>query len=57
VIVEHNLDVIKNADHVIDLGPGSGEQGGEVIAKGSPEEVAATAGSATGRYLAAALVR
>jgi excinuclease ABC subunit A len=49
--------VIKNADHVIDLGPGSGEQGGEVIAKGSPEEVAATAGSATGRYLAVALVR
>jgi excinuclease ABC subunit A len=55
VIVEHNLDVIKTADYVIDLGPGSGERGGQVIAQGSPEEIAATAGSETGRYLARAL--
>ena len=57
VIVEHNLDVINNADHVIDLGPESGERGGEVIAKGTPEEVAATAASSTGRYLSEALAR
>jgi excinuclease ABC subunit A len=55
VIVEHNLDIIKNADYVIDLGPESGERGGEIIAKGTPEEIAATIGSATGHYLAAAL--
>jgi excinuclease ABC subunit A len=55
VIVEHNLDIIKSADYVIDLGPESGERGGEVIAKGTPEEVAVTAGSATGHYLGAAL--
>ena len=55
VIVEHNLDVIKNADYVIDLGPEGGERGGELIARGSPEEVAQVADSATGRYLKAAL--
>ena len=55
VIVEHNLDVIKNADYVIDLGPGSGESGGEIIAKGTPEEVASTRVSSTGRYLREAL--
>jgi excinuclease ABC subunit A len=53
VIVEHNLDIIKNADYVIDLGPESGERGGEIIAKGTPEEIAATIGSATGHYLVA----
>ncbi|HEX9787030.1 MAG TPA: excinuclease ABC subunit UvrA [Candidatus Binatia bacterium] len=51
VVVEHNLDVIKSADYVIDLGPESGDRGGEVIARGSPEEIAATIGSSTGRYL------
>jgi len=57
VIVEHNLDVIKNADYVIDLGPGAGERGGQVIARGTPEEVSEVAGSATGYYLQAALRR
>ncbi len=51
VIVEHNLDCVKSADHVIDLGPEGGERGGEIIARGTPEEVAACAASHTGRYL------
>ena len=51
VIVEHNLDVIKNADYVIDLGPEGGERGGRLIAYGSPEEIVQVADSATGQYL------
>jgi excinuclease ABC subunit A len=51
VVIEHNLDVIKTADRLIDLGPEGGEQGGEVIATGTPEEVAAVEGSYTGRFL------
>jgi len=51
VIVEHNLDVIKYADHVIDLGPEGGDAGGEVVVAGTPEEVAACDDSHTGRYL------
>lgn len=51
VVIEHNLDVIKCADHVIDLGPEGGPGGGQVIAQGTPEEVAEVAASHTGRYL------
>jgi excinuclease ABC subunit A len=51
VVIEHNLDVIKTADHLIDLGPEGGEEGGEVVATGTPEEVAAVEGSYTGRFL------
>jgi excinuclease ABC subunit A len=51
VVIEHNLDVIKTADHLIDLGPEGGEEGGEVVATGTPEEVAAVPGSYTGRFL------
>lgn len=51
VVIEHNLDVIKTADWVIDLGPDGGDKGGEVIAIGTPEEVARKAGSVTGEYL------
>lgn len=50
-IIEHNVDVIKNADHIIDLGPDGGEGGGNIVAEGTPEEVAKCAGSATGQIL------
>ena len=52
VVIEHNLDVIKSADFVIDLGPEAGEAGGEIVAQGSPEEICAAEHSITGRYLA-----
>ena len=55
VIIEHNLDVIKAADWVIDLGPEGGARGGEVVAAGTPEDVARVAGSHTGRYLSKVL--
>ena len=55
VIIEHNLDVIKTADYVIDLGPGGGEGGGYLVAAGRPEQVAANSRSATAPYLAQAL--
>jgi excinuclease ABC subunit A len=51
IVIEHNLDVIKSADHIIDLGPEGGEAGGEVIAEGTPEEVAKNPKSYTGQYL------
>ena len=51
VVIEHNLDVIKTADWIIDLGPEGGEEGGQVVAQGTPEQVAAAAGSHTGRFL------
>ena len=50
-IIEHHLDIIKNADHVIDLGPGAGNEGGYLIATGTPEEIAQIDASATGQYL------
>ena len=52
IVIEHNLDVIKTADWIIDLGPEGGERGGRIVAQGTPEQVAAVAGSATGEYLA-----
>jgi excinuclease ABC subunit A len=51
LVIEHNLDVIKTADWIVDLGPEGGDRGGRIIAKGTPERVAATKGSATGEYL------
>ena len=51
VVIEHDLDVIANADYVIDLGPGGGASGGRIVAAGTPEEVAANPDSVTGRYL------
>lgn len=57
VVIEHNLDVIKSADYLVDFGPEGGSGGGKVIAKGTPEEVADTPGSYTGEYLAKALHR
>jgi excinuclease ABC subunit A len=55
VVIEHNLDVIKTADFIIDLGPEGGDAGGQVVATGTPEQVAAVEGSHTGRYLRAVL--
>jgi excinuclease ABC subunit A len=51
VVIEHNLDVIKQADWVLDLGPEGGDAGGQVVAQGTPEEVAETPGSHTGEFL------
>jgi excinuclease ABC subunit A len=55
VVIEHNLDVIKTADWVIDLGPEGGDAGGEVVTAGPPEQVAADPASHTGRFLAEVL--
>ena len=52
MVIEHNLDVIKTADWVIDLGPEGGGGGGQIVACGTPETIAVTASSHTGRYLA-----
>ena len=52
VVIEHNLDVVKTADRIVDLGPEGGEEGGLVVAEGTPEQVAGTLGSHTGRFLA-----
>jgi hypothetical protein len=51
IIIEHNLDVIRNADWVLDLGPEGGEEGGRVVGEGRPAKIAATAGSYTGQFL------
>ena len=51
IVIEHNLDVIKVADHIIDLGPEGGDRGGEIIVQGTPEEIAANKNSYTGQYL------
>jgi len=51
VVIEHHLDVIKNADHIVDLGPGAGDKGGYVVATGTPEQIAREKSSATGQYL------
>ncbi|MCX7703989.1 MAG: excinuclease ABC subunit UvrA [Planctomycetota bacterium] len=55
IVIEHNLDVLKTADYLIELGPGGGEEGGRVVAKGRPEEVAQNPNSLTGRYLRSVL--
>ena len=56
LIIEHNLDVIKSADYIIDLGPGGGDEGGNVVAEGTPEEVAINKNSFTGQYLKDVLI-
>jgi excinuclease ABC subunit A len=57
VVIEHHLDVMKNADHIIDLGPGAGDEGGYIVAAGTPEEVARVRASATGQFLRPVLAR
>ena len=51
IVIEHNLDVIKSADWIVDLGPEGGDEGGKVVATGSPEAIAETDGSYTGHFL------
>ena len=51
VVIEHDLDVIRSADYVIDMGPGGGDAGGRIVAAGTPEEIRQDPGSVTGRYL------
>ena len=51
LVIEHDLDVIRNADYLIDMGPGGGESGGRIVAAGTPEEIRANPNSITGRYL------
>ena len=57
VVIEHNLDMIKSADYIIDLGPEGGDRGGRLVACGTPEQVAANKKSYTGAYLAKILER
>jgi excinuclease ABC subunit A len=57
LVIEHNLDVIKTADWIVDLGPEGGTRGGSLVAQGTPEEVVRIAASHTGRYLAPLLRR
>ena len=51
IVIEHNLDIIKRADHIIDLGPEGGSEGGRIVAQGTPEQVAKNKNSFTGMYL------
>ena len=51
IVIEHNLDVIKSADHIIDLGPEGGDRGGTIVAEGTPEKIAKCKKSYTGQYL------
>ena len=57
VVIEHNLDVVKTADYIIDLGPEGGDKGGEIVATGTPEEVAKVEASYTGQYLGPVIER
>ncbi len=57
IIIEHNMDMIRSADHIIDLGPEGGDEGGNLVAQGSPEEITRVAGSYTGQYLKGRLKR
>ncbi|MGA9873997.1 MAG: excinuclease ABC subunit UvrA [Rhodococcus sp. (in: high G+C Gram-positive bacteria)] len=56
IVIEHDLDMIANADHIVDMGPGGGDDGGRIVATGTPDDVAANPDSLTGRYLASHLV-
>jgi len=51
VVIEHDLDVIRSADYILDMGPGGGEQGGRIVAAGTPEQIKQTPESVTGRFI------
>ena len=51
IVIEHDLDVIRNADYIIDMGPGGGNKGGRIVAYGTPEQIAACPESVTGKYV------
>ena len=51
VVIEHDLDVIRNADYIVDMGPGGGDEGGRIVATGTPEEIKTFKASLTGRYI------
>ena len=51
IVIEHNLDVIKNADYIIDLGPDGGEKGGQIVGRGTPQDIASNPNSYTGQFL------
>ena len=51
IVIEHDLDVIRSADYIIDMGPGGGEEGGRIVAEGTPEEIRHAPESCTGKYL------
>ena len=55
IVIEHNLDLIKNGDHIIELGPEAGANGGQLLATGTPEEISQAESSATGQYLSRVL--
>jgi len=57
IVIEHHLDIIKNADYIIDLGPGGGDAGGWVVAEGTPEQIAEVEGSFTGQFLKRGLAK
>ena len=57
IVIEHNLDLIKTADHIIDLGPEGGEAGGRIVAVGTPEQVSRNPESETGKFLAKYLAK
>ena len=51
IVIEHDLDIIRNADYIIDMGPGGGEAGGQIVAVGTPQQIAGSSNSITGRYI------
>jgi excinuclease ABC subunit A len=57
IVIEHNMDIIRSADHIIDLGPEGGDEGGYLVAKGSPDEISRVERSYTGKYLKKYLVK
>lgn len=51
IVIEHDLDIIRNADWIVDMGPGGGEEGGRIVAEGTPDDIKRTKASVTGRFI------